>query len=77
VPSGARIVEGGIGIVVLAGGLVLGVLGTHWIVAFWLVTIGAATIGDAATAGLRQQPPRVRPFTALTRWARRDRHRPD
>jgi len=64
-------------VVVLAGGLVLGVLGTHWIVAFWLVTIGAATVADAATAGLRQEPRRVWPFTALARWARRDRRRPN
>jgi hypothetical protein len=74
--SGARIVEGGVGAVVLAGGLVLGVAGTSSILAFWLVTIGAATVGDAVTARWRQEPPRVRPVAALARWARRARQRP-
>jgi hypothetical protein len=76
VPSAARIVEGCAGAVVLAGGLVLGFVGTTWILAFWLVTIGAATVGDAVTAAWRQEPPRVRPLAALARWARRARQRP-
>jgi hypothetical protein len=71
--GGMRVLEGSVGGSLLASGLVLGVVGPSWTLAFWLVTVGAASPGDALTARWRQQPPHVRPIAAFVRWTQRYR----
>lgn len=42
------------------GGFALALLGVYWTLAFWLVTLGAAGLGDSVTYRWRERPPGIR-----------------
>jgi hypothetical protein len=48
----AVLVEGGVGALLVIAGLGVAIFTRDWMVAFWIVTIGAACVGHAVTFGL-------------------------
>jgi hypothetical protein len=48
----AVLIEGGVGALLVIAGLGVVIFTRDWMVAFWLVTVGAACVGHAVTFGL-------------------------
>lgn len=51
-PTVLVVIESGLGVALVLCGVALTILTSHWMAAFWMVTLGAAGAGHGLTWGL-------------------------